>query len=304
MIQAIIPFVQQLLTFGGFRVGSFPAKAYRELLTAFGSLYFGSVVMVPALAEWAKACPGYLAIDDTSNPKYGLAGFARKMFITKTGGYCSGYRIVLFLWVVPGVCRIPLGFGMWHRQSGTLPQLALKGLSLLRNQYDLKPLGVLGDGGYSSDEILKRVSDYGWPLVMRFKNDRRLDGESIRRMIPRGYGQAEGHLKNGVKLKVIRRQKHFLCCNRMMWENRQIRGIYTLRWKVEEVFRALKTIIGLDGCQQHSMRAQVIYVLLCMMLFSCLEIVSGGLPYKLWQQVNFSLVKPESLLSQEVLTMF
>jgi hypothetical protein len=30
-------------------------------------------------------------------------------------------------------------------------------------------------------------------------------------LIPRGYGETEGVLKNGVKVKVIRDRKHFLC---------------------------------------------------------------------------------------------
>lgn len=298
MIEAIVPFVHQLLIFGGFRVSEFPTKVYRELLTAFEKMVFGHIVMLSGAIEFAKACPGYIAIDDTSNPKYAfLKRATRKMFLTKTGGYTNGYKIVLFLWVIPGGYRIPIGFAMWDRNSPKLTELALEGLSVLRNRYKLKPLGVLGDGGYSSDEILKRIDDYGWPLVMRFKNDRVLSGISIRRLIPRGYGETEGYLKNGTKLKVIRRQKHFLCCNRMMWPSEIIRQVYKFRWKVEEVFRGVKTIIGLDGCQQHSMKAQAVFIFLCFTLFTCLETVSGGSPYKTWHQVNFGQLDPQDLMS-------
>lgn len=305
MLQAIVLFVHHLLKFGGFRISEFPVAAYRELLTAFEKLRFGCVVMMPGLIEWAKTCPGYIAIDDTSNPKYAfLKGATRKLFLTKTGGYANGYKIVLFLWVIPSGYRIPIGFAMWDRNSPKLTELALAGLSRLRNEYELKPLGVLGDGGYSSDEILKRMTDYGWPLVMRFKNDRKLSGESIRRLIPRGYGEAEGYLKNGIKLKVIRRQKHFLCCNRMMWSSGLMRQVYTLRWKVEEVFRAVKTIIGLGGCQQHSMQAQAVYVFLCFTLFTGLEIVSGGSPYKAWHQVNSGQLNPQDLMADMIFNTF
>lgn len=304
MIQAIIVFVKQLLTFGGFRFSDFPATHYQELLTAFKTSAVGSVVMLPGLIQWATTCPGYIAIDDTSNPKYGLGAFARKIFLTKTGGYCHGYKIVLFLWVVPGVCRIPLGFALWYKGTGKLTELALQGLSRLRNHYGLSPLGVLGDGGYSCDELLKLITDYGWPLVMRFHKSRKLDSKPIRQHIPRGYGEATGRLKNGTKLKVLRRKNHFLCCNRMLWKTRAIRQVYALRWKVEEVFRALKTIIGLDGCQQHSMRDQAVYVMLCLLLFSGLERVSGGMPYKLWQQVNFGGIEPEHLIPHQLLAIF
>ena len=109
--------------------------------------------------------------------------------------------------------------------------------------------------------------------------------------------EIEGFLKNGVKLKIVRERKHFLFCNRMLLERQAIQALYRLRWKIEEVFRVLKSGIGLDGCQQHSMRAQGIFVAGCLLLFSHLEIVSGGKPYATLASVISGALKPETLIA-------
>jgi hypothetical protein len=57
--------------------------------------------------------------------------------------------------------------------------------------------------------------------------------------------------------------------------------------------------IGLDGCQQHSMRAQGVFVSACLLLFSHLEIVSDGKPYTALASVISGHLKPEDLISEK-----
>ena len=303
MLRPFAQFVQQVLVRGKFRITQFDSSAYQALLTATEHLVSSTVVMIPSLIEWAKQHPGCLLIDDTSHPKYGLKQWARKLYIPASGGYLHGFKIVLFLWVCDSG-RYPIGFALWKRLSPPITQLALKGLSLLRNTFGLKPRYVFADGAYSTNDIFKRLTDYGWPCVMRFKNDRKLDGESIRRLIPRGYGEISGYIHNGTKLKVIRHKKHFVATNRMLLERHVLKGLYACRWKIEEVFRAMKTIIGLNGCQQVSVRAQVIYLVLCMLLFSCLEAHSPQTPYKIAQSVISGETTPSELTYNKIFLPF
>src|SRR5690606_38255137 len=121
---------------------------------------------------------------------------------------------------------------------------------------------------FSTNDTLKRLTDYGWRFVMRSRNNHSLSDSTVKRLIPRGYGETEGFLKNGVKVKIVRDRKHFLFCNRMLLQRQAIQALYRLRRKIEEVFRVLKSGLGIGGCQQHSMRAQGVFVSACLLLFS------------------------------------
>ena len=299
MIQAFRAFAKQLLLSGCFKVTEFPPKAYRELLTGFERLKEEQLVILPGMIKLAKVHSGYLVVDDTKNPKYGLKHLAKNLKILTTGATRTGYEVVLLLWLVPGIGRFPIGFALSHKGTDSPAELALQGMSILRNRYQVRPKAVLADGAFSTDDMLKRLTDYGWSFVMRGRNNRSVSGSAVKRLIPRGYGEIEGFLKNGVKLKIVRERKHFLFCNRMLLERPDIQALYRLRWKIEEVFRVLKSGIGLDGCQQHSMRAQGIFVAGCLLLFSHLEIVSGGKPYATLASVISGALKPETLIAEE-----
>ena len=299
MLQAISLFAKRLLGSGGFRVSEFPKKLYRELVTAFENACEGAVQILPGMAELAKAHPGKLVIDDTKNAKYGLGELAKKLKILTSGATRQGYEVVLLLWVTSGGLRFPVAFALCHKGTTTPAKLAYEGLSRLRNHCGLRPEAVLADAGYATDDIYKLMDGYGWTLVVRDKKDRQVDGKAVHKLIPRGYGEITGHLNNDVKVKAIRSEKHFLFCNRMTLEREAIQALYRLRWKIEEVFRVLKSKLDLGGCKQHSMRAQGVFVFSCLLLFSHLEIVSGGYPYKALSSVISGDLNAEDLICEQ-----
>ncbi len=123
-MNSITIFINKILVFGNFRITDIPRKARQELLTAFENLKRIDTVFIPELIKLAKKYPGKLIIDSSDNSKYGLKHVCRKLKNLKTSGYNSGFKIVLFLWQV-GDYRIPIGFGLWHKQSGSVCDLAL-----------------------------------------------------------------------------------------------------------------------------------------------------------------------------------
>lgn len=289
-------FVQQMLITGEFKVSDLPGKFYRGLLTAAEQLCTERVVLIPGLVELARTKPGRLIVDDTSSPKYAkLKGLSRKLYIPSTGGFCYGYRVLLFLWESEGE-RFPVAFALWHKESAPLLELTMEGFSLLRNQAELKPILVLGDGAFGTEDIVKRLNDYGWPCIFRLKNNRKFSGEKIKRLIPRGYGETVTKLDNGVKIKVIRRKMHFLQCNRVTWEQRKIRSEYAKRWNIEEVFRILKSVLNLCGCQQHTVGRQALYVLLCCVALACLEQHPNLSPYAAKNAAISGELDPKTLM--------
>jgi hypothetical protein len=299
MIQSFAPFAKQVLSFTGFKSSRISKKAYQALLTAFEGVFQHEVVMIEPLIKLVKRCSGKLILDDTSNPKYGMKQLTRKLKILTNGGYHQGYKILLFLWECE-YGRIPVGFGLWHKGTKPISELSLEGMALLRNRYRLKPKAVVADGAFSTDKILKRLENYGWPCVMRARNDRKLGNHRAINQIARGYGSQQGRLKNGTKVKIFRRKNRLYVCNRMLWDMRKAVEVYTKRWKIEEVFRALKQCLRLNRCQQHSMRAQAMYLIVCLILFACLEVHSEPSVYKLAHSVISGQVPLETILDKRI----
>jgi hypothetical protein len=259
VLQLIQLFVNKLISFGGFKRNEFPNKAYLELVTAFQNMSKHDVVMISPLINMYKSCRGVLIVDTTDNPKYGLDKLAIKMKNLSNGAYSKGFKIVLFLYKV-GDRTIPIGFGLLHKESKSQEDVTPNGLSILRNTYEIKPKFTVADGGFGTQKLTKRLNDYRWGFVIKGKKNYSLDKRQFKYQIQRGCGSATGFLNNGVKIKVVKRPKRFFMSNRVSLTNETVLSIYGLRWKIEETFRFLKSCIGLNGCHQHSMQAQGIYV--------------------------------------------
>jgi len=305
MFQAFALVASQILSVGGFKVTEIPRKIYAELVTALQLLVSQPIVMIPGLIELAMNSKGRLLVDDTSNPKYGLTHSVSILKLLSTSGYSPGYKILLLLWECNGK-RFPIGFALWHKGTAPLTSLFLQALSLLRNRYQLRPISVSFDAAYMTDEIAKRLDDYNWAFVSRFKKNRKLSGTSIRHLIPRGYGTTGGYLENGTKVKVVRKAKFFLVFNRMSWSKEKAFSEYKVRWLIEETFRILKTCLHLNGCHQHSMQAQAIYIFICLILFSSVESSLGSdldqcSPYKIFQEAKSGNLKAENILIEDFL---
>ena len=294
----IVPFINQLLSYGNFKSSDIPKKYHRELLTELSKIKNKNTIMIPSLIKLCRKTEGILIIDDTNNPKYGLKNWTRKLKNLKTSGYESGYKILLFLWQT-GNYRIPIGFALWHKESLSLNELALQGLGILRNTFKLKPKLVLADGFYSIDKVVKRLTDYGWPLIERWKCNRKLAGKRIKNLIPRGFGDYQGYLQNGCKVKIFRRKNRFFITNRMLLSMQDAVRLYKKRWTIEETFKILKSQIGLNRCQQHSLKSQEIFLFLCMIAFSYLEKLKNYSVYKARETVIFQTVSLDNSILME-----
>lgn len=305
MFNSISIIINHILTLGNFRITDIPHKVYAELMIGFENLKKKQVVIIPELIKRCRKTEGKLIIDDTGNRKYGLKKIARKQKDLKTSGYFWGYKIVLFLWET-GNKRIPIGFALWHKESSSLTELAFLGISRLRNEFKLKPKVVLADGGYSTDKLEKLLTDYGWAFVFRWKSYRVMHKKNIKKLIPRGYGTFKGKLPNKTKVIIYRRKDRFYISNRMLWTMQKIVSLYKIRWTIEEVFKILKSVIGINRCQQHSLKAQEIFLWMCMIAFSYLEALrkdSGNSIYKSRSNVTFQNINFDNSILRGVLAM-
>lgn len=273
MIPQFLIFINILISSNGFRVTKFPKKDYQKLLTMFSELQKGNVVIFPSLIR--RFCRGLwkLILDDTTNPMYGLTHVTRKMKILTNNGYSKGFKILLFLCVTEESHRIPIGFALWMKDSPSMNDLALEGFSKIRNFYKkhLNPEYVLADGAFCVDKIVKHLKNYGWKFVMRTRSDRNLDNQRVTDQIKTTYGSLIGHLRNGEKVKIFKRKDRLYMSNCLSWTNKEITDRYKLRWLIEEVFRAVKSCLKLNVCQQHTVVAKALYIFGCFVTFALLE---------------------------------
>ncbi len=302
MIKAAHLIVKNILKLGKFNSSQIPKRVYSELLTAFTNYKNKDIIVIPQFIHKYCRSGGNLIVDETVIEKYGLKHIVRKLKILNNGGYCMGYKIVLFIWNKESL-RIPIGFALYHKESDSVNELTLKFISKLRNEFKIKPDMFLADGAYCVNKLMKRLTDYNWAFMIRFKSNRKLSGRPIKKLIARGYGNAKGYLKNGTKIKVFRRKERFYASNRMLLDMQQAVKYYIKRWKVEETFRVLKSCVGIKRCQQHRTISQEIFIWMCLIAFTYLETFSNNSIYKTFNDVIFDKQKVDINHFKDILTM-
>jgi transposase len=301
MLEATTEFVNKILSIGGFKRKEISNRAYKELLTKIEQCSEQDVVMISSIINRFRHEKGCLLLDATDNPKYGLQNIALKMKNLSNGGYSKGFKILLFVYRMKEK-TVPVAFALIHKESGKQEELVLKILSKLRNSYNFKPQMVIADAAFSTQEIMKRLNNYGWAFVMKGRKNYSLDKKQVKKQVPRGFGSKTGRMNNGVKTKIVRRPRRVFVTNRVSLSDEEILFAYNLRWRIEEVFRAIKSCIGLNRCQQHSVRAQEVYVFGCMVSYSIIELIRTGSIYKAFENVfSGDLVVDEQIVEQVLL---
>ncbi|MFA6274485.1 MAG: transposase [Candidatus Paceibacterota bacterium] len=305
MIQAMHLFINRILTFGNFKSSQIPKRVFDELLTGFANRKNKDVILFPELLNKFGKSGGTLIVDETVNPKYGLKHITRKLKILNNGGFCKGYKVVLFLWSKAGL-QIPVGFGFYHKESDSVCEITLSFISRLRNEFDIKPDMIVADGAYDVDKLIKRITDYGWRCVIRCRSTRVLSKIPIRKLIPRGFGDASGELKNKTKVKIFRRKNRYYTSNRMLMTMQEAVKHYTKRWKIEESFRFLKSCIGIKRCQQHGTISQEIFIWICLIAFAYFSYqgnITDKSMYKCFENVIFGYNDFDLSILKEIMAM-
>lgn len=159
-----------------------------------------------------------------------------------------GVPIVLLVWS-DGKVRIPIGYRIWKPGGSSKIDLALELLSHARNRLGIKPRVVLFDSWYPSKRLLKRIKDYGWKFVCQLKKNRGFNGVQLKHYRSHPYWNAVGNLAGGLRVFVVRHRKKYFATNWLSLSAKEVRKWYKCRQDVEEVFKVLKSELGLEGCQ-------------------------------------------------------
>jgi hypothetical protein len=160
--------------------------------------------------------------------------------------------------------------------------LALELLSDARNRLKCTPQSVLFDSWYPSQQLLKRLRDYGWYFVGQRKKNRWFEGKPLHRDLQQPYWQAVGHVAGDLKVRVVRYRRKYYVTNRLRLTAKEVREQYRQRHAVEAVIRTGKSHLGLESGQAgyrrsgaepscSPVRAQEPHVALCLVAYLIVE---------------------------------
>ena len=117
-------------------------------------------------------------------------------------------------------------------------------MQLLRFAHDtlkLEPEYVLFDSWYGSEALLKQCRAFNWHFLTRLRKNRVFCGRPLKRVhngIP--YWGSVGLLKGNIAVVVYRHGGKYFASSNLDLTRDEIRGLYSIRTGIEEVFRVLK----------------------------------------------------------------
>lgn len=214
---------------------------------------------------------GCLIIDDTI-----LAKPFGKNFVKASWVYSScedkavfGYNVVLLAWT-NGVITIPLAWRFWQKGGKSKTTLAIELLEVAKRKWRFKPDYVMFDSWYASKDILRKLQKWKWLFICQIKKNRVFDGKAIEQILTQDNKTHQGYLYDSVHVSVIKHDGKYFCTNCHIRIS-QIVALYKIRWKIEEIFRVLKTELKLERCQSRSQVAQEKHLLCCCIAYLLLQ---------------------------------
>jgi hypothetical protein len=229
---------------------AFDSVSHARLTRRLQGTWSGPTLLHLALRLLFTVAGGYLIVDDTvvATPYARLLGEAAWVWSNKDRKVLFGVSVVLLVWT-DGQVRLPLAFRVWHKGGASKYDLALELLSYARNRLRGKPAFVLFDSWYPSQQLLKRIRDYGWYVVCQLQKTRVFEGRALRSYKQQPYWHAVGSRRGGRKVCVVRYRRKYYAPNRLTLTAHAVRRLYRKRHEVEEVIKVLKSQLSLEGCQ-------------------------------------------------------
>jgi len=263
----------------------------------------GQTLLERAVRTLFTLVGGYLLLDDTVLDKsYGrYFGQAMWCYCSKRKKVVFGIPVVMLVWRYKDA-YVPIAYRVYQKGGSSKLTLALELLSYARNSLKLKPEFVIFDSYYSSKKLTHRLRDYGWYFICQLRKNRKFGGKKLQDYHKQPYWHDTGRLSGGLKVLVVKHGYKYFCTNRLSLLAATVRTVYKQRQGIEEVFKFLKSKLGVECCQVGYSRqkwnmhkkpkseAQEHHLALCLVAYVILErerINRGITIQKLRQQLIF-----------------
>lgn len=248
-------------------------------------------------SKQVKLNKGYLIGDDSvlEHPYGKHISLVRMHWSGSEGIRTIGIPLVALVWT-DGVRRIIVDYRIYtgDKSKHELFQGMLKSAYKrgFRNQE------VLFDAWYAKKETMKLIRSYGWHWTTVLKKNRKVRMSlgsyvSISDLDWSAGPAPQVWLKDygWVRVTQAAPQKtgsvRYLASSHTRASQHRIRRHYAMRWTIEEVFRILKQVFHIHGCQARDERSQRMHIHACLSGFNELE------PVRLQQEVSFYELQAE-----------
>jgi len=217
---------------------------------------------------------GYLIIDETDIDKsYAkIIGGISWIFSHRKNKHIVGYHLVVVVWT-DGKITIPVAWKLWQKKNGKSKQdLALEMINFCTCILRIKPHAWLFDSLYASEPILKFLNNHSLNFFSQIPKNRLFNHKQLKFWYKnRPYWQDIGFIKGKIKIQVVKNRKKYFITNVIGIPRQKLLDTYKIRWKIEEVFRYVKSQLGFERCQCQSIQAQMNHFGVCFVLFVVLQ---------------------------------
>src|SRR6266480_1146554 len=217
---------------------------------------------------------GYLIIDETDVDK----SFAKyipcfsSIFSHRKNKHIFGLHIVLIVWTNKKI-TIPIAWKIYDKKSGkTKIDLALELIKYTLFILRIQPEAFLFDSFYASETILKFLINHKQIFHSQLPKNRKLNNILLSKTHNgKPYWVETGVIKGSIKVQVVRNRRKYYVTNAIGISREDQLKTYKIRWKIEQVFRFIKTELGFEHCQSQSLTGQNNHFGTCFYLYATLQ---------------------------------
>ena len=211
---------------------------------------------------------GYLIIDDTilAKPFGKIFTHASYVYSSSEDRSIFGYNIVMICWT-NGTVTIPLSWRWYKKKSYSKVEIAMLLLEEIRFKWKIRNCIVLYDSWYAAAKLMRLIRTLGYQFVSQIKKNRKVNGIPFSSLSVRSNHLLTGTIAGDIQIYYFKHEDKYYCTSIPNRSTKRIHAMYQIRWKIEEVFRFLKTDLHMQECQAVRITAQKTHLVSCILSY-------------------------------------